>query len=40
MRNRCGYRVFLITDEPAADLPPDWFALSPKAVRTGMVREL
>lgn len=27
-------RVFLITDEPAADLPPDWFALSPKAVRT------
>ena len=33
-------RVFLITDEPAADLPPDWFALSPKAVRTGMVREL
>ncbi|MBS1368823.1 MAG: DUF58 domain-containing protein [Lentisphaeria bacterium] len=32
-------RVFLISDEPS-DLPPDWFALSPKAIRTGMVREL
>ena len=33
-------RVLLVADRPPADLPPDWFALSPKAIQSGMVREL
>ena len=32
-------RVFLITDSPS-ELPPEWVALSPQAIRSGMVREL
>ena len=32
-------RVFLISDSPS-ELPPEWVALSPKAIRSGTVREL
>ncbi len=33
-------RVFLVADRLSPDLPPDWFPLTPKAIRSGMVREL
>ncbi len=33
-------RVLLITEKPPADMPHDWFALTPKAIRTGRVKEL
>lgn len=32
-------RVFLIADSPS-ELPPEWVALSPKAIRSGTVKEL
>ena len=37
--NEISLRVFLISDSPS-ELPPEWVALSPGAIRSGTVREL